>query len=146
VFSSDLSPSANTVVNLVSRLREERHHIFVDNLYNSVPLMRFMWDTKHTYFTGTYRPNYTLPSALIRNQPKESGVMAAVVHRSGNFSVTMAAIRDTKLFYFSTSYGFPLEFKLNARRKWKYWGVDAYNNNKVRTSPFLSFSDKLFFS
>ena len=126
-----LTPTANHVYNLVSLLPNKGHRVFVDNLYNSVPLAEVSWEKFRIYVEGTYRQNYEVPSVLLTNPPTRQNEAAAVLFKEGDLTVTMCYIWDSKLFFYLTSYPHSLEFIHNQKGKFKLIAIIDYNKYKV---------------
>jgi len=134
-----LTATASKVVNLIGKLERKGYHIFVDNLYNSLALSRYVWQHFGCYMTGTYRRNYGLPHYLLNNAPRAKGEITAVhvaPRGRGAFSAIFCAIWDTKLFFFLSSWLYPLHFVANRNNKMKFVGVNAYNNSKNAVDRF----------
>lgn len=119
------------MVALLGRLKRKGYHIFLDNLYNSINLSRYVFRKFSSYITGTYRVNYGIPDILRAALPTLANEVSTIIARAGLLTLVLHAIKDNRLFYMLSSWPFPIEWIINRTGKPKLLMVDAYNSFKV---------------
>ena len=128
-----LSKTSQSVVQLVSSLPLNWHHIFVDNLYSNVELFKYLYVHCKTISSGTWRTNNGVPDCLkLKKSTSKSFLESQETERSIaaiNCSQDSSSLVVTGCSFYGTK-GKHVHFLTTGRYDWDF--VTGGNKQKTK--------------